>query len=106
MAYVTNSSINVYDSRWRFVRTFGGRGSKDGELERPLSIMMSPERTVLVGDTGNHRVSEFTMEGEFLCHLLVKSDGISSIRAMSFSYPHLWIAQGRRNLSRYRIYKD
>ena len=107
VAYYTNSSVNVYDSRWRFVRTFGGRGSKDGELERPLSVIMSPEETVIVGDTGNRRVSEFTMEGEFLCHLLVTSDGISSIQAMSFSHPHLWIAQLHENkLSRFRLYKN
>ena len=107
VAYYTNSSVNVYDSRWRFVRTFGGRGSKDGELERPLSVIMSPEGTVIVGDSGNRRVSEFTMEGEFLCHLLVKSDGISSIQAMSFSHPHLWIVQLHdTKLSRYRLYEN
>ena len=89
------------------MRTFGGRGSKDGELERPLSVIMSPEGTVIVGDSGNRRVSEFTMEGEFLCHLLVKSDGISSIQAMSFSHPHLWIVQLHdTKLSRYRLYEN
>ena len=107
VAYYTNSSVNVYDSRWRFVRTFGGRGSKDGELQRPLSVIMSPEGTVIVGDSGNSRVSEFTMEGEFLCHLLVKSDRISFIHSLSFSFPHLWIVQlSDWKLSRYRLYED
>ena len=104
VAFQSNSSVNVYDSKWHFVRTFGG---KNGQLGRPRSVIASPEGTVIVGDSSNGRVSEFSMEGEFLCHLLVKSDGISTIQALSFSYPHLWILQVRDNkLTRYILYDD
>ena len=104
VAFQANSSVNIYDSKWHFVRTFG---SKNGQLRRPISVIASPEGNLIVGDIGNHRVSEFTMEGEFLCHLLVKSDGISTIKALSFSYPHLWILQIRDSkLTRYRLYDD
>ena len=101
----SNDSVNLYDSRWRYVRTLGGYG----QLSEPITAFMSPEGTVIVGDSGHFRVSEYTLEGELICHLLDKSDGLFHLRAVSFTYPHIWIISAgdtETSTRRYRMYKN
>jgi DNA-binding beta-propeller fold protein YncE len=52
------------------LRCFGREGSDDGELCSPLGIcFMSDDRRVAVADYDNHRVSVFSVEGEFIRHV-------------------------------------
>ena len=48
------------------VRTWGGRGSGDGELLFPQGLGLAPDGCVWVADTGNRRVVRFSGDGEFL----------------------------------------
>jgi hypothetical protein len=51
-------------------RRFGCRGSGDGEVDHPLGLcFMSGDRHVAVADSANHRVSVFSVEGEFIRHV-------------------------------------
>jgi tripartite motif-containing protein 2/3 len=51
-------------------RRFGCRGSGDGEVDYPLGLcFMSGDRHVAVADSANHRVSVFSVEGEFIRHV-------------------------------------
>jgi len=60
-----NGRIVVYDiSNMEHVRTFGSRGSKEGELEYPCGIAVKGEE-VYVAEFGNHRISVFTKRGNF-----------------------------------------
>jgi DNA-binding beta-propeller fold protein YncE len=52
------------------LRRFGSGGSGDGELDRPQGLcFMSGHRHVAVADYYNHRVSVFSVEGEFVRHV-------------------------------------
>ena len=86
--------INVYNQTWHLIRTIGTEGSNDGELNNPGSAIVSDEDTIIISDLGNHRVSEFSFNGTFLRHLLVRSDGINGPFSMSYYYPHLWLVSG------------
>ena len=86
--------INVYNQTWDLIRTIGTRGSNDGELNYPASAIVSDEDTIIISDYSNHRISEFSFNGTFLRHLLVRSDGIYSPFTMSYYYPHLWLTHG------------
>ena len=99
--------INVYNQTWDLIRTFGSKGSKDGELlSTPLSAIVSDEDTIIISEWWNHRVSEFSFNGTFLHHLLVKSDDISIPDSMSYYYPHLWLVHGEpHKLYRYNLYR-
>ena len=68
--------INVYNQTWDLIRTIGNEGYNDGELKHPTSAIVSDEDTIIVSDNNNDRVSEFSFNGTFLRHLLVRSDGI------------------------------
>jgi DNA-binding beta-propeller fold protein YncE len=55
---------------------FGSRGSGDGQLKSPLGLcFMSGHRHVAVADYGNHLVSVFSVEGEF-----VRTVGVGELR--------------------------
>jgi DNA-binding beta-propeller fold protein YncE len=52
------------------LRRFGSEGRGDGQLKNPLGLcFMSGHRHVAVADCYNHRVSVFSMEGEFVRHV-------------------------------------
>ncbi len=52
------------------LRRFGSRGGRDGQLKSPLGLcFMSGHRHVAVADYDNHRVSVFSVEGEFVRHV-------------------------------------
>ena len=97
-----NHRINVYNNRWDRIRTIGTRGSNDGELNQPLSAIVSDEDTIIISDYYNHRISEFSFNGTFLHHLLVSSDGFRYPLSMSYYHPHLWMTHGSPNLKLYR----
>ena len=98
--------INVYNNTWDLIRTIGRRGSDDGELNEPMSAIVSDEDTIIISDYNNHRISEFSFNGTFLHHLLVSSDGIRHPYFMSYYYPHLWMTHGGHpyKLYRYNLY--
>jgi hypothetical protein len=56
----------VFDSKGRFVRKWGFKGTEDGALNEPDGILIGNDQLVYVSDTVNHRIQVFTPEGEFL----------------------------------------
>ena len=99
--------ITVYNNTWDLTRTIGRRGYDDGELNIPVSSIVSDEDTIIISDHNNHRISEFSFNGTFLHHLLDRSDGIYLSFYMSFYYPHLWVRHGGSypyKLYRYNLY--
>ena len=102
----TAYSIAVYNNTWDRIRTIGRYGSNDGELNWPLSAIVSDEDTIIISDRGNHHISEFSFNGTFLHHLLVRSDDIDYPHSMSFYHPHLWLNHGYypRTPYRYNLY--
>ena len=99
--------ITVYNNTWDRIRTIGRRGSNDGELNLPISAIVSDEDTIIISDYWNHRVSEFSFNGTFLRHPIVRLDGIHSPQELSYYYPHLWLihrSYSHRKLDRYNLY--
>ena len=99
--------INVYNNTWDLIRTIGTPGSILGELNSPMSAIVSDEDTIITSDRYNHRISEFSYNGTFLHYLLVSSDGILFPHSMSYHYPHLWLVHNGFpfELYRYNLYR-
>jgi DNA-binding beta-propeller fold protein YncE len=51
------------------VRRFGCQGSGAGELVDPCGLCFMSDRHVAVTEEGNHRVSVFSIDGEFIRHV-------------------------------------
>ena len=98
--------ITLYNNTWDLIRTVGRYGHNDGELNYPMSAVVSNEDTIIISDYHNNRVSEFSFNGTFLHHLLHRSDGIDSPLYMSYYYPHLWMSHGYDyKIYRYNLYR-
>ena len=59
-----NHHIQVFDQDLKHVSSFGRRGSKLGELNRPTDIAFDDAGHVYVVDSDNHRVQKFSPRGE------------------------------------------
>ena len=103
------SMIRTYNATWHPMASIGGQGIHDGQLSRPNAAFVTPEDTVIVADTRNNRVSEFTARGHFVRHIMSGSDNIKHPWALSFSFPYLWLvyeSKGIYNIRKYGMYKD
>ena len=66
--YVVDSEqarIQVFDSTGKFLQSWGKFGSEQGEFFYPQGISISNDGVVYVADTKNHRIQQFTTDGEF-----------------------------------------
>ena len=58
--------VHVYDREARYLFSFGGKGSGEGQLDNPHGIKIDtrgPRPLVLVSDRGNSRLQYFTLDG-------------------------------------------
>ena len=112
--YIVNEdsahTIRVYNDRWRLVRSIGGQGSGDGHLNRPDTARVLPDNTIIVSDYFNHRISRFTIQGDFIDHVIKQSDGIRYPGRLAVQYPYVWVEDGDDddyppNIKCYQIYQ-
>ena len=111
--YIVNEqsahTVSVYNDRWRLVRSIGGLGGGDGRLKYPQTARVLPDNTIIVSDYGNHRISRFTIQGDFIDHVIKQSDVIRYPRRLVVQYPYVWVADGDDdypyNIKCYQIYQ-
>jgi DNA-binding beta-propeller fold protein YncE len=65
-----SSYINQYDSKGKYVCTFGGKGDEAGKLSCPHGIIVDTRHAgdpiLTVADRGNNRIQRFTLEGKHI----------------------------------------
>ena len=59
-------SVSVFSPSGEKLRTFGTRGSGQGQFESPRGVAVDGEWNTLVADGDNHRIQKFTPKGQFL----------------------------------------
>ena len=94
--YIVNEqlahTVHVYNDRWMLVRSIGGHGWEDGCFNTPDTSRVMPDNTVIVSDKFNHRISRFTLQGDFIQHLLQESDGIRNPDRLAVQFPYVWLS--------------
>jgi hypothetical protein len=82
-----SSYVNQYDSKGKYIRTFGGPGKEAGQLSCPHGIILDSrgsEPVLLVADRSNKRIQRFTLEGKHIdfiygtnapCHFNIYKNG-------------------------------
>ena len=110
--YIVNEcgahTVRVYNDRWRLVTSIGGEGRSDGRLYFPQAARVLPDNTVIVTDCYNNRISRFTIQGDFINHVIKQSDGISYPRRLAVQYPYVWVVYhdgSPYNIKCYQIYQ-
>ena len=110
--YIVNErradTVRVYNDRWGLVTSIGGQGGEDRRLNGPQSARVLPDNTVIVSDHWNHRISRFTIQGDFISHVIKQSDEIRYPRRLAVQYPYVWVSYGGSspyNIKCYQIYQ-
>ena len=58
--------VSVFSPSGEKLRTFGTRGSGQGQFRSPSGVAVDDEWNIFVADGGDHRIQKFTPEGQFL----------------------------------------
>jgi hypothetical protein len=58
--------VKIFDSSGKFVKKFGEEGQGPGEMFVPVSIQITYNNELVIGDAGNQRLMFFSLEGELL----------------------------------------
>lgn len=86
-----SSYILQYNKDGKYIRTFGGLGKEDGQLNCPHGLIVDkrgPEPILMVADRGNHRIQTFTLEGKHIgyisgtnlpCHFNIYKNGVTVV---------------------------
>ena len=61
----TNARIVKLDKTGRFIKTWGSKGSEQGQFDMPNSVAVDAQGNVYVADLGNHRIQVFDNGGTF-----------------------------------------
>ena len=62
----SNARIVKYSRDGRFIKTWGKRGTAQGDFEIPHALAMDSRGRLFVGDRGNNRIQIFDQDGTFL----------------------------------------
>ena len=93
--YIVNEDnkdrMNIYDQRWNLLNTIGRYGSGEGEFDCPHATAVT-ECGLLVADLNNYRISHYSLEGQFLGHVITEQDGLDyNPTGIAYRYPYLWV---------------
>ena len=74
--------ISVYSQTGEKLRTFGSKGSGQGQFHWPRGVAVDDGDNILVADTENNRIQKFTTNGKFITTV-----GSERNKPFQFSYP-------------------
>ena len=86
--------IKVYNDRWELLHSFGGKGSTEGLFNTPAGTAITEMGTVLVADWNSHRISHYSLDGQFLSHVVTREDGLEYPIGICYRHPYLWVCRG------------
>jgi len=58
--------VMVFDSKRKYLKSFGGKGKKGGEFDYPLDMVIDQQNRIVIADSGNHRIQILTLKGEVI----------------------------------------
>ncbi len=74
--------VSIFSPRGEKIRSFGTRGSSQGQFKEPCGIAVDGEGNILVADRNKNRIVKFTAEGQFLTSVGTEGNG-----RLQFHYP-------------------
>ena len=61
-----NHRVQIFHSGGNYLRSFGRKGSNQGEFRYPFGICFDTNRNIFVADKDNHRIQIFSGEGQYM----------------------------------------
>ncbi|MDH5666229.1 MAG: 6-bladed beta-propeller, partial [Nitrosopumilus sp.] len=72
--------VKIFDSEGKLFKQFGKEGQGPGEMSMPLSLQITSNNELVVGDALNQRLTFYSLQGEFL-------RALSTAKAFGLSLP-------------------
>ena len=67
--------VTVFSPSGKRLRSFGTRGSGQGQFNGPAGVAVDGDNNILVADRSNHRIQKFTSDGQFLTAVGTRGNG-------------------------------
>ena len=74
-----NHCIKAFDQSGTFLYKFGKKGYQDGEFKMPHGLLVDSSKNLLVCDSGNNRVQQFTLDGRITGKTITRLSDPTSI---------------------------
>ena len=74
--------VSVYGQAGEKLRSFGSKGSGEGQFIGPRGVAVDDDDNILVADTQNDRIQKFTADGKFITAM-----GSCGSKPLQFNYP-------------------
>ena len=78
-----NDRISKFDPQFSYIKSFGGSDAGEATTSRPVGMTIDADNTLWVADAVNHRLLQFSLDGELLSRIGSIGDGLGQFR-----YPH------------------
>ena len=85
--------VVILNKEGELIKSFGSRGSKDGQFSGPWGVGVDEEGRIIVADTFNHRIQVFDNDGSFL-----RSFGSKGSSEGRFNKPYAVTVDGDGNI--------
>ena len=88
------SSIKIYDQTWHLLNNIKQEQVLKANMFEPIYPRATAvtECGLLVADRNNRTISHYSLEGQFLGHVITKEDGLDyQPRGIAYRYPYLWV---------------
>ena len=100
--------VSLYNDSRKLLKVIGGFGRTDGRMKNPGACIFTPWGTLLVCDSQNNRISEYSIpNGKFIRHVMTS---IYNPYSMCYSHPYLWITHvdpaGARQVKRFKLFQQ
>ena len=92
--------ISIFSPSGEKIRTFGSKGSAQGQFREPRGVAVDGDGNILVVEGYNHRIQKFTKDGKFL-----RAVGQKGTKHLEFTTP-AGVAINHRNRKVYICDKD
>ena len=85
--------VVILNKEGELIKSFGSKGSQDGQFNGPFGVDVDGEGRIIVSDTYNHRIEVFENDGSF-----IRSFGSFGSSEAQFNYPSGVVVDGDGNI--------
>ena len=77
-----NNRVQKFDTNGNFVKSWGSKGTGDGQFDLPISLIIDSKGNIIVNDLGNSHVQKFDTNGKLLLKFGSTGKGNGQFSAM------------------------
>ena len=85
--------IKVYNNKWEPIYSIRSPEPVKSQFNTFMSTAITDMGTILIADRSNHRISHYSVNGQFLSDVVTKDDGLSYPVGICYKHPYLWVCR-------------